>query len=315
METIDKEEASEKKSVFLKMLGGFIVLVVILLLGAYFFLPNGSMNSTFNSNTNFSINDSSDMQFYENMRFPGKNISYSIDDDCTIAKRGQMIWAFDILENLTVLNFYESSPSQIRVSCDEKNRMSDDGLFIAGEGGPTNISMGKIYKVIGGGQILLIRDSTCERPNIAIHELLHVLGFKHSQNPNNIMYPVSKCKQVIGEDTIDKINELYSVDELPDLQFEKVSADIKSRLLNLEMVIRNEGLKSSGSFDVYIYSGDKKIKKISFEEGLPIGGGSSISIENLVVPTIKIDSLRVVIKGGFPEIDKKNNEIILDFSK
>ena len=273
------------------------------------------INFNFDTNTNFSLNNESlDMQFYPNMRFPDRNISYSMDEDCTLQKKNEMIWAFNIMENNTVLNFYKASPSQIKVSCDEKNKFDNQGLFIAGEGGPTNISLGKSFKVIQGGQILLIRNSNCEKPNIAIHELLHVLGFNHSKNPNNIMYPISKCKQTIGKDTLNKINELYSTDSLPDLQFEKVSATIKSRLLNINILVRNEGLKTSGNFKVIIYSGDKRIKEVNLD-GLSIGEGNSITIENLVVPTIKINSLKLEIKGDFKEINKKNNEITLEVPK
>lgn len=309
------DEENRGKPVWKKIMGYFIILFFVVLLVLYWFLPNIPLDLNFSSNSNFSItNDTTGMQFYANMRFPSEKISYSIDEDCTIQKKEDMKWAFEIIEEDTVLDFFESTDAQIRVSCDEKNRIDDNGLFIAGEGGPANISMGKYFRIIQNGQILLIRDSKCERPNVAIHELLHVLGFDHSENPNNIMYPVSKCKQTIGEDIPNRIDSLYETPSLPDLEFEKVSANMKSRFLDVEMLIKNEGLKGSGDFKIIISTGDSKIKEMNLE-GIPIGYGNSIKIENLIVPQIKINDLKFFIETDFEEINKKNNEVILNFSK
>jgi hypothetical protein len=309
------KEGKDRKRIWRRIFSLFIILFFIILLVLYWFLPNIPFDLNFDTNTNFSTNnDTTGMQFYTNMRFPSEKISYSIDEDCGIKKKEDMKWAFNILEEQTVLDFYESSSPQIRVSCNEKSKIDESGLFIAGEGGPVNISMGKYFRVIQGGQILLIRDSKCERPNVAIHELLHVLGFDHSDNPNNIMYPISKCKQIIGEDTIQRINELYETPSLPDLEFEKVSATMKSRFLNVEIIIKNEGLKESGNFKVGIFTGENKIKEIELE-GIPIGYGHSIKMENIIVPQIKINDFNFKIDYRSEEINKKNNEITLNITK
>ena len=152
-------------------------------------------------NSNFTLGNFTENMMQKNMslRFPTPNITYKIYD-CPLQKQTDMLDAFKIMENETILKFNPvESGEQIKIDCDGETKM-EEGLFVGGEGGPTNVSnIGKMY-VIFNGKILLIRDSKCERPNIAIHELLHVLGFTHSENKNNIMYSISKCSQTIGDD-------------------------------------------------------------------------------------------------------------------
>ena len=67
------------------------------------------------------------------------------------------------------------------------------------------------------------------------------------------MYNVSRCKQTIGSDIVNLLDDLYSTPTYPDLAFENVSAFMKGRYLNTEMVIRNNGLKNSDSVKIFIY--------------------------------------------------------------
>jgi len=294
------------------VLGSVFLLFVVVLLVFYWFIPLDTTEFFVRSrNTNFSLgNDSTSMQFYENMRFPTSEIFYRIYD-CPLQKKDDMLRAFEILENQTVLNFYSiNSNEEIFVTCDSKNRI-EEGLFIAGEGGPTNITKTNNFNVIFRGQILLIKESKCSKPNIAIHELLHVLGFNHSDNPNNIMYSISKCRQTIGEDTIDLINELYSVPTYADLSFENVSAVMHGRYLNTNMSIWNNGLKDSEKTEIKIYADDKLIKKINLDI-IKIGHGRTISLSNLLINQLNVEKLEFVIDSEFNELDKENNKIILE---
>lgn len=291
----------------------FLCLVVILLV-FYWFIPFSSSEFFIkSSNANFSLGNGSSMQFYKNMRFPEPQITYKIDD-CTIQKEDDMERAFDIMQNFTILDFNSvGSNEEISITCDSKNKREGD-LFIAGEGGPTNITKGGEFNVIFNGQILLIKDSNCPKPNVAIHELLHVLGFNHSQNSNNIMYPVSKCDQQIGEDTISLINDLYSLSSYPDLTFEDVSASMNGKYLNTNFTVRNYGLKDSGSFSVDIYADDKLVHS-SDMDNIGIGFGSQISLSNLLVNQISVNNIELRINAEFPELDKENNKIILEIKK
>ncbi|MCX6749667.1 MAG: matrixin family metalloprotease [Candidatus Pacearchaeota archaeon] len=295
-----------------KILGYFIALILIALLVFYWVFPHINFGTASSRNYNFSLGASSNssMQFYDNLRYSGKNISYSILD-CPIGKKDEMKTAFDIIQNSTILNFYPANENEeISVTCDEKNRVKG-GLFIGGEGGPTNISQSGSFNVISHGTILLIRESDCERPNIALHELLHALGFNHSENKKNIMYPVSKCNQIISQDILDTINSLYSVPSLPDLLFENISATMNGRYLGLNMTLRNNGFKEAPNGVIEVYADGKKIQDIEF--GPLLTGQGRIMINNIFVLQKSINELRFFINADFEELEKENNEAILKY--
>jgi len=297
----------------LKIFGGVAIIFVILLLVVYWFVPFNEISfNTKIKTSNFSLNNSGfeNMQFYPNMRYPKKNISYKIDS-CTLQKKEDMERAFEILGNQTLLNFYPTFyDEEISITCDDKNK-EKGGLFIAGEGGPTYIIQSGTFNVITHGKILLIKQSSCANPNIALHELLHALGFDHSENPNNIMYSISNCRQSIGEDTFALINKLYSIPSYSDLQFEDTSAIVSGKYLDVEMTIRNGGLKKSEISKIIISADDKVVEEIELES-LNIGSGKSISIKNIWIPQIKIEELTFFIEHSLEELEKNNNKIIME---
>ena len=279
----------------------------------YWFIPTETFEF-FPKNTNFSLssNENINMQFYENMRYPKKTISYNIEE-CTLQKTDDMKRAFEIIENQTVLNFYPVNENEeISVTCDSGTKIKG-GLFIAGEGGPTNITRAGTFNVIREGKILLIKDSKCENPNVAMHELLHVLGFNHSENKNNIMYAVSKCSQTIGDDIINFIDYIYSFQSLPDLTFENISAMREGTRLDINMTLRNNGLKTSEDMNVFIYADDKEIKEIEVKS-LDIGNGRMILLHNIFVLR-SIDELKLNIAYLNDELDKDNNVALLEIKK
>ena len=275
----------------------------------YWFVPLGTVEfGTKSSNFNFNVNQSGDMQFYQNMRYSDSKISYNIYD-CPLQKKNDMEKAFEIISNRSVLRFSSVDDGEISITCDSKNRIEEE-LFIAGEGGLSKIIKGNKFNVILKGEILLIKDSSCENPNIALHELLHALGFNHSENSNNIMYPISKCKQTIGDDIFVLINELYLTPSQPDLTFENVSAVMRGKYLDVNMSISNDGLKDSMESKIFIYADDKLVKEIELEE-LKIGYGRIISLSNLFVKQINVNSLDFFIDYNFSELEKNNNRINL----
>lgn len=289
-----------------------ISLIFIALLFFYWVIPTDVIEFGEPKSSNFNLNETlgQQMQFYENMRFETPRISYRVDSDCTLSKRGEMEEAFEMVENLTILEFYPVVESeQILVSCQSKNKVKE-GMFIAGEGGPVNITGGENFNVIYEGQILLIKNSNCERPNVQIHELLHVLGFNHSENSNNIMYPVSKCKQTIGEDMIEEINRLYSYEALPDLKFKSANARIDKISMDLNVTIMNDGLKRAEKSNLAIYADSKKIKNIEIDP-LGIGYEVRIGLRNILISKLNVDDIKLTIESNFTELSLDNNNISL----
>jgi hypothetical protein len=293
-----------------------ILLNIMMIIGFTVYWINPSGKSTFFTqpkiqNPDFNLgNNTAQMQFYPNMRFPTKDISYKISSNCSLSKKQNMVKAFERISNYTQLRFYPvlNSP-EINIYCQEKS-IVNSGMYIAGEGGPTNITNGTNFKVIFNGEILLIRNSECSKPNVATHELLHVLGFNHSKNIANIMYPVSKCDQEIGQDTINKLNSLYSIPSYPDLAFTDASAHIDGRSLDLNLSISNEGLADSSNSSILVYTDDKLVKKLSLDS-IQIGHGVQIQLQNVWLSRLNFNQLKIVIESPDKELSNDNNKIIL----
>ncbi|MDO8609126.1 MAG: matrixin family metalloprotease, partial [bacterium] len=261
----------------------------MMILVVYWFVPlNYSDFGQSYGTSNFSISadDKNDMQFYPNMRFPESKISYKIYD-CPLQKEDEFIRALEILEEKTSLTFYKvNSNEEISASCDSKSEMKG-GLIVAGEGGPTEVIKTDNFNVIMKGHLVLLRNSDCKDPNIALHEILHVLGFDHSQNPENVMYNITACDQKLGDDTIDLINKIYSYPTLPDLNFENVSAKTHGRYLDTVIGIRNDGLKKADDTKIIIYADDEQVKEIDLRS-LDIGEGVQITLNNSWIVKINV---------------------------
>jgi len=184
-------------------------------------------------------------------------------------------------------------------------------MFVAGEGGATKIIQSKNFNIILQGEILLIRNSECFKPNIALHELFHSLGFKHSANPSNLMYNITDCDQTISNDMIDQINKLYSTESNPDLILENVSAIMKGRFLSINFSVINGGLNKAGESKLLIYAGKSVVKEMDILP-LEIGQGEIIRLENVFVPQINVKNITLFVETSFLEIDKGNNVINLE---
>ncbi len=296
------------------LLMSLFALFIISLLILYWIFPFGKTVFKTDTNPEFNLgNISTQMQFYKNMRFPTTNVSYRIENNCSLEKKNEMTDAFNYLQNLTILKFYNvDSGEDVTVSCDNEVIPSDSGkgFFVAGEGGPTKVIPGDNFYTILQGKILLLKSSKCERPNIEIHELLHVLGFDHSKNPDNIMYPISDCSQTIGNEIPSKINNLYSFPSYPDLKLGNVSATIEGRYLNINLTIENIGLSNSTGEKILIYGDNDLLKEKDFE-ALGIGERLSIQFTNIFVSKIKIEELNVSVETNGSELSLKNNQVSL----
>ena len=105
--------------------------LIITLLMFFYFMPLNHLDFTPKTgNSNFSLVENSEMQYYPNLRFSESAISYKISN-CSLKKEDEMESAFEIMKNFTSLEFYPVEENEkISVGCEDKNRV-ENGFFIA----------------------------------------------------------------------------------------------------------------------------------------------------------------------------------------
>src|SRR3989344_331819 len=290
-----------------------LLLFTIIGLGVYviwFNLPIGPGGyNTFSINT--SKSESNSIQFYPNMRYVDKTINYYISNSCDFERMKNAQEAFLVIGDKTVLTFTKvgnPSDAQIRVLCSNiAPTPEEEGHFVAGEGGPSEIINSSRYAIILSGKVSLFRLTNCDSPNVAIHEILHALGFDHNGNEKSIMYPITGCDQEIDIYIINEIDRLYRADSLPDLVIEKGAANKTGRYLSFDITIANFGLKDSTDSDLSIYAGGELVKDFNLGE-INIGTRKVLSVENLRVPRDSGDIL-FQVRTEDRELDDSNNEV------
>ena len=255
------------------------------------------------------------MLFYDNIRYSSSEISYSIDSRCDDGKSMDAREAFNIIQDRTILRFNEMAEGrgEIFINCPPEGEKPSEGIdsrhYIAGEGGPSSVINTSEYYLIKNGSIILYTDNRCDRPIIAIHELLHALGFKHSSNKKSIMYAVSNCNQEITGDIIDKINVLYKDPSLADLKFIYGEGSKSGRYVNFNIEILNSGLRDSGDFILTLYINEKKTGTYDIGN-LESGSGKILKVENLFfVGNPEKLEFRVDEDNMVNEINEENNKL------
>lgn len=230
------------------------------------------------------------MMYYPNMKFNHNLITYYIDESCNQEKEKRVEEAMSILEReVGLIKFIKTknNNSDIEIICNKVDiPLKNKNYFIQGEGGPISIINTSLFFVIEKGVIFLFYDKPpCEEPLVELHELLHVFGFEHSQNKKSIMYPVLNCDQQLTPDIINKMEELYNIDNLPDLYFENISVYKKGIFIDFNLNVKNQGLIDGKNVKIKIYTipQNKFIEEFDLET-ISFGGGKFLEVKNLKLP-------------------------------
>jgi hypothetical protein len=258
--------------------------------------------------------------FMENLRFDHKNISFFIEESCESDRKSAMISAFEIFKNsVGVISFYESQGENpdIRVTCSNESIKTGDKIFKAGEGGPSKVINTSNFKVIGEGIIKLYKKSECSTPVVELHEISHVFGFDHSLDPKSILYNVSECDQKITPDMAELIQNLYSIEPLPDAVIRNLTAVKRKRYVDFNLTVFNEGLVDISNISLTIISEGDKLEEFFLNE-IKVGQGRTIKMSNLRLPFLsKLDSLEFFIdyENSFKELNEDNNYVRMNLSQ
>ena len=239
--------------------------------------------------------------FAENLRFNHNNISYFIEGKCSATRRKSMEEAFEIFEKeMRLISFYETNFNpDILVECSDAHIPLGDNLFAAGEGGPSRIINTSFFKTIEQGKIALYEDQRCNYPIVELHELLHVFGFDHVENPNSIMYYISECNQRMTSDMVKTIDDLYSIEPLPDASIGNLTATKRGKYLDFNITVLNEGLLDIDDINLSIVVDNEIVQVINMER-LEIGYGRNLEAKNVMLPSTRIDNIIF-------ELDKENS--------
>ena len=299
----------------------FLIILLVVIIGIYFLYINLPGEP---ENLNLVIIDipelknqtfSEVIQFFPNMKFNHNTISYEIDPICSPNERSRMIEAFnDLALKIGSISFKEIiSGADIEISCskDQKEGPNKD-YFIAGEGGAKEIIQTGRYNVIANGTVLLYKENggqECDWANVELHELIHVFGFGHSDNPDSLMYPyLENCNQELDDSIIQELRRLYAEENLADLFFGEVNAVKKGRYLDFNLTIKNSGLVNSEKTQFSVLDDGVIAENFDLDE-INYGAGIIIEIKNLKLKSRNPDEIRFVIDREelVDEIDEDNN--------
>ncbi len=293
-----------------------LIMVLALIGGIYFFWLNFPVNLEYNT---YVANATAHLpaqsyQFYPNMRYVNKTITYEIAPECSAKKRENIGSAFSILEQQTSLSFIPvGRKGEIVFFC--TNLPPDpesSGHFVAGEGGPTQIVNTTQYAVILAGKVSLYRPEKCGQPIIALHEILHALGFDHTSDKRSIMFPITDCEQEVDPFIINQINALYEPEPRPDLAIERVDAKALGRYLNFEISVANYGLVDAQNATLILSTGSEYIKSFPMED-IGLGQRKTLTVSNVRIPrAVGNLSFTMVVGPGESELSLANNHALVE---
>ena len=311
----------------------FFILLFLILASAYFlfFLKQArtvvpiinEINSTLTAittTTKLSRTYSESPLLFPRMRWAKMPLSVYVEvTSCSAEEAQEVTTAEKIWKEKTngIIYFIDSTSnnSDVIVSCLKDSSSIREGRRIirkVGEGGPSSVYDTGLFNLSTKGKIFLFTSTVgCDRPIIAMHEIGHVLGLDHSENPDSVMYEYEECNQDITPEIVSALKSLYSFSAKPDLYFSDASASQKNYYLFLNMTIKNQGLLSSEKTTISINVNGKELKSFPLDSLKP-GQGYFFTLSNLFVSN-EVTDLKISIDSGnnVDELYKSNNMISL----
>lgn len=297
------------------------LLLLILILSYYVYVnfPRDAELLKITNNPSFEepIINSEAKQFFPNMKFNHNQISYFIDWNCNLEKKSKMEKAFaELSGKVPEIIFYarEINPD-IEISCTKNKDVNvDKKYFVAGEGGAKEIIRTGNYNIITEGIILLydntkIRTKNCDYPNVELHELLHVLGFDHSDNKRSIMFPhIESCDQILENSIVSQLKELYSKENLPDLYFENIEVTKKGIYLDFQLTAKNSGSIKADNVTLTIMDENTIIQEKNLGD-FDFGSGITLKTTNLKIKRLNPDEINFILdkENKIKESNEENN--------
>ena len=295
----------------------FLTFLIAIVLTASYFLylnvPTSAIDLTFSKDpSGIEIPLSNNIQFYPAMRYPNRIITYQMKDSCSSDRKLDAQKALSQIRQRTVLTFeLVHNDPELTIECSKNStkQPENEDHFIAGEGGPTKVINTTRYAVILEGSVSFFKEESCDSPIVAIHEILHALGFDHTSDKSSIMYPISKCDQVLKNSITNTIDELYSQPGYADLVVTEIKATKSGRYVDFNISIYNSGLLDVKEANLIVLGNQREIK--SFELGeIKIGSTKFLSVTNLAGPRT-FSELNFNVTTTQEEIDKSNNLVSL----
>ena len=297
-----------------------VVLVFLLLIFSFAFVIENTFRGNVKLTTNYVepekvaiIDYGAVPVFGENLRFNHNLISYSIDEGCDSERRGDMRSAFNIFSSkVKIVSFYEvEADGDIMIGCSNEFIELSDRLFAAGEGGPSRIINTSGFKLIEEGKVILYNGRDCDYPFVALHGVVHVVGFDHSADPNNIMFNVSDCGQRMSDDMIELMVQLYSIEALADARISNLDAVLHGAYLDFNISVLNEGLVDIDGFDLDIVADGDVVESLDLGR-LEVGFGRTLKVQNMRVGW-GVEEVGFVLDPSdkVRELNEGNNAVIL----
>ena len=119
---------------------------------------------------------------------------------------------------------------------------------------------------------MLPAGTNCVDLNRAIHELGHIIGFDHTTDPSDIMYPYESCARQITKKEIMTIESIYSMEPRPQLYLSGVSVLVDRGYANINFSVKNIGIIHTPKTEIFVYSDGKVAYKIELDILRPSDG-------------------------------------------